>query len=163
MKRMSDLVERLRKRAEEDRQCAENSKAVMEALSEQIRLFETREGHNVYAVRMAIDHRNGMERDTRYADDLGEAADRITALEKENAELIRSRDGYARQDAARYQEARRLAIEECARYHDDLAAHHAAAHEHVVSDHHEMMERQHKRDAAAIRARLASTERTEGK
>ena len=97
------------------------------------------------------------------SDFITEVADRIAALEKQNAELRRSRDGYAKQDTARYQEARRLAIEECARYHDDLAAHHAAAHEHVVSDHHEMMERQHKRDAAAIRARLASTERTEGK
>jgi len=58
----------------------------------------------------------------------------------------------------REREARAKALEEAAAYHDDLAAQHAASHEHVVSDHHEMMERQHTRFAAAIRA-LQSEER----
>lgn len=58
----------------------------------------------------------------------------------------------------REREARAKALEEAAAYHDDLAAQHAASHEHVVCDHHEMMERQHTRFAAAIRA-LKSEER----
>lgn len=93
---------------------------------------------------------------------LAEAATELEALrrrveelegrcEKEHANFLAIGERFvqAKIEAA---QARRLAIEECARYHDDQAAHHAAAHEHVVSDHHEMMERQHKRDAAAIRA-----------
>lgn len=161
---MSDLIKRLRKRAKEDRQCAENNKAVVEALSEQMRLFDAREGHNVYAVRMAVDHKSGMKRDTQYASDLDEAADRLQALERENAELRRDckrKDELLTAAVDDYNDARNLALEEAAAYHDDLAAHHAAAHEHVVSDHHEMMERQHRRDAAAIRS-LSSTERKGG-
>lgn len=53
-------------------------------------------------------------------------AARIEALERENAELRASRDGYAKQDAARYQEARRLAIEECARMADEKASEYEA-------------------------------------
>jgi hypothetical protein len=52
--------------------------------------------------------------------------------------------------------ARAYGLELAAAYHDDLAARHAAAHVDVVSDFHEMMERQHQRDASAIRA-LAAT------
>jgi hypothetical protein len=48
--------------------------------------------------------------------------------------------------------ARAYGLELAAAYHDDMAAQHAASHANVVSDHHEMMERQHERDAAAIRA-----------
>lgn len=58
----------------------------------------------------------------------------------------------------RGKEARAKAMEEAAAYHDDLAAQHAASHEHVESDHHEMMERQHVRFAVDIRA-LQSEER----
>jgi hypothetical protein len=46
------------------------------------------------------------------------AATEIESLRRENQELRASRDGYAKQDAARLQEVRRLAIEECARIAD---------------------------------------------
>ncbi|MCY1741174.1 hypothetical protein [Ensifer sp. SL37] len=80
---MRELIDRLRKRAKDDQACADNSKVIVEALADQMRLFDNREGHNVYAVRMAVDHRSSVERDTRYAADLTEAADRIEELEAE--------------------------------------------------------------------------------
>lgn len=80
IKPVTNLIDRLRKRAEEDQTCADNSKAVFEGLSDQLRLFEEKDGkHNVYAVRIALDHRNGMERDAKYASDLREA---IAELER---------------------------------------------------------------------------------
>src|SRR6185312_16208264 len=75
-----DLVERLRKRAADDRQCAANSAIVADLLQPQMDSFEKRAGHNVYAVRMAIDHRNGAKLDTQNADDLEQAATRIQQL-----------------------------------------------------------------------------------
>jgi uncharacterized protein (DUF4415 family) len=76
-----DITSRLRKRAQEDQECADNSRAVVDAFAEQMRLFEVHDGaHNVYAVRMAVDHKNSMNRDTRYAADLREAADLIDRL-----------------------------------------------------------------------------------
>ena len=65
-----ELIARLRKRMEEDRQCAANSKIVADLLQPQMDAFEACDGHNVYAVRMAVDHRNSVKRDTQYADDL---------------------------------------------------------------------------------------------
>jgi len=53
--------------------------------------------------------------------------------------------------------ARNDGIEAAAAWHDDMEAQHAAAHEHVESDHHMMMERQHRRDAAAIRSLKGET------
>ena len=95
---MSELTERLRKRAKEDQACADNSKVIVEALADQMRLFERREGHNVYAVRMAVDHKSGMERDRRYAADLIEAADEIERLQAkklpENEQLEAAIDGF---------------------------------------------------------------------
>lgn len=76
-----------------------------------------------------------------------EAADEITRLRQ----LLSEAD-------QREREARAKALEEAAAYHDDLAAQHAASHDHVVNDHHDMMERQHTRFAADIRA-LQSEER----
>jgi hypothetical protein len=40
-------------------------------------MFEEHSGHNVYAVRLAVDHRNGAKRDAQYAADLRAAADKI--------------------------------------------------------------------------------------
>lgn len=69
-----ELADRLLKRAEEDRQCAENNEAVVEALAEQLAAFEARTGHNVYAVRLAVDHKSAAERDRKYEADLRAAA-----------------------------------------------------------------------------------------
>jgi hypothetical protein len=68
------LIERLLKRADEDQECADNSAVVASALSGQMDAFHARTGHNVYAVRMAVDHRNSVKRDSQYAADLREAA-----------------------------------------------------------------------------------------
>lgn len=85
---MSNLIERLRKRAKEDQTCADNSSVIVDALAGQMKLFEDREGGgwNTYAVRMAVDHRNSVRRDTQYAKDLTEAADHIASLEAALAE-----------------------------------------------------------------------------
>lgn len=87
IKPTSALVERLRKRADEDQRCADNNKVVAEALSEQMRLFEERAGHNTYAVRMAVDHKHSAKRDAMYASDLREAISEITRLTARIAEL----------------------------------------------------------------------------
>lgn len=78
---LEGLVERLRKRAEQDEAYAENNRAVADALQDQMDHFEARDGrHNTYAVRMAVDHRNGMKRDEQFAADLRQAVAIITAL-----------------------------------------------------------------------------------
>lgn len=97
----------------------------------------------------------------------GEAADEIARLQREldeARELIGARaieraetreslfPVMSARIKAEREHARRQAFEEAAAYHDDLAAQHAAAHQNIVSDHHERMERQHTRFAAAIRA-----------
>lgn len=74
-----ELVERLRKRAAEERQIAENNARVAELLSPELALFNAREGHNIYATRMAIDHRDSAKRDAAFADDLETAADKLAA------------------------------------------------------------------------------------
>lgn len=88
---MSDiekLIERLRKRAKEDRDCAKNAEIVRDLLQPELDRFGNRhdKGWNSYAVRMAVDHRNGAERDNRYADDLEEA---IATVERLSAEVRR--------------------------------------------------------------------------
>lgn len=67
-----------------------------------------------------------------------EAADRIEALERENATLRAERD-----------EARKAAFEQAASYHDDLASQHAACE--YESSHHDLMVKLHQQFAAAIR------------
>jgi hypothetical protein len=71
------LSERLRKRALQDAQCAENNRVTADLLQPQLDLFNNRNstGWNTYAVRMAIDHRRSQERDEQWAKDLTEAAE----------------------------------------------------------------------------------------
>ena len=88
IKTTTGLVERLRKRADEDQACADNSKVIVDALSEQMRLFESREGHNVYAVRMAVDHKSSLGRDSRYAADLREAAEILSRPQPASTALV---------------------------------------------------------------------------
>jgi hypothetical protein len=77
------LSTRLREQAAHHQDWADNAQAVVEALSEQMRRFEARDGsHNVYAVRMAVDHKSGAKRDAQIAADLREAADLIDKMEK---------------------------------------------------------------------------------
>ncbi|UYE95909.1 hypothetical protein KNLIENLN_00097 [Sinorhizobium phage NV1.1.1] len=72
---MTTLIERLRKRADEDLACAANNDAVADALKPQMDRFNKLvEGeHNTYAVRMFLDHHNSAKRDRQYAADLLEA------------------------------------------------------------------------------------------
>jgi len=74
------LVERLRKRAAQEREIAKNSARVAELLAPELVLFKAREGHhNIYATRMAIDHRDSAKKDDAFADDLETAADKLNA------------------------------------------------------------------------------------
>lgn len=79
---LSELIERLEKRAAEDEQCAANNQAVVDALEGQMKHFDARDGlHNTYAVRLAVDHRHSMKRDLQYAADLRAA---IQSLKENN-------------------------------------------------------------------------------
>jgi hypothetical protein len=74
------LIERLKKRAAEDAVCAANNEAVASALDGQMALFEAGKGeHNIYAVRMAVDHRNCAKRDRQWSADLLEAIEMLGA------------------------------------------------------------------------------------
>jgi hypothetical protein len=65
------LIERLQKRAAEDRKCAKNNAITAALLAPQLEAFDRRDGsHNTYAVRLMLDHRSGAEKDAQYADDL---------------------------------------------------------------------------------------------
>lgn len=78
---MSTLVERLRKRAEEEREIAANSAVVAGLLKPQLDRFTNREPPwNTYAVRVALDHRNSAKKDAEFADDLEEAIRLIEGL-----------------------------------------------------------------------------------
>jgi len=80
------LVERLRNRAAQEREIAKNSARVAELLAPELVLFKAREGHyNIYATRMAINHRDNAKKDAAFADDLETAADKLTAALQENA------------------------------------------------------------------------------
>lgn len=85
------LIERLRKRAAEDRECAKNNAITAALLAPQLEAFDRRDGsHNTYAVRLMLDHRNGAEKDAQYADDLdaviallvGVGPERVNAFEE---------------------------------------------------------------------------------
>lgn len=65
-----ELLKRLEKYEKEARDMAENCEAVAVAFADQMKAFEDRTGHNVYAVRMAVDHRNSAKREKQLADDM---------------------------------------------------------------------------------------------
>ena len=74
----NDLSARLRKRAEEDQKCADNSAATAALLQPEYEKWERREAPcNIYTVRLAIDHQKSAKRDADYAADLRAAADLI--------------------------------------------------------------------------------------
>jgi hypothetical protein len=83
-----DLVERLRKRSKLEREIADNSALVFELLQPEFAKFEAREAFNVYAVRMAVDHKNSAAKDKAFADDLDTLLDRISSLEAEKRGLV---------------------------------------------------------------------------
>lgn len=66
-----EILMRLRKRIEEERSIAENSRIVAELLQPQLDAFNRRDGtFNLYAVRMQLDHHNSAKKDAQFADDL---------------------------------------------------------------------------------------------
>ena len=65
------LIARLSKRAADDRSYAENNTIVASMLQPQMDAFDRRDGtHNLYAVRLQLDHRNSAKKDMQFADDL---------------------------------------------------------------------------------------------
>jgi hypothetical protein len=74
------LAVRLAKRAELEREIAANSRIVADLLKPQREAFKGREGHNVYAVRMQIDHQRSAEKDDAFAADLEQAVALIRTL-----------------------------------------------------------------------------------
>ena len=120
------LVERLRKRAAEERKIAENNVRVAELLAPELVRFEAREGHNIYATRMAIDHRDSAKRDAAFADDLEAAATALTrAIGNAQAEVdplvIRLGEVTTRLEDA-MAEIKRLNAAWAARSHDAVMA-----------------------------------------
>lgn len=82
-----DLIERLRKRAEAEREIQRNNEAVAEALSGQLEAFHRRDGsHNNFAVRLGLDHRSCAKKDASLAADWEEAAATIARLSEALAE-----------------------------------------------------------------------------
>ena len=80
MNALLELAERLKARALKERQIAANSLVVAQLLQPEIAKFEARdEPCNLYAVRLAIDHRDSAKRDAAFADDLEAAADALRA------------------------------------------------------------------------------------
>lgn len=71
------LVQRLRKYEKEARETAANCEVVAAALAGQIEALEARTGHNIYAVRLAVDHRNSAKRETQFADDIAAVLSRM--------------------------------------------------------------------------------------
>lgn len=91
------LLERLEKRAKQDRDYAANNAVVAALLEPEYAKFEARTGHNLYAVRMQIDHRNSAKRDAAWADDLEQAAEAISSLLKALEAIAGMLSGYAGQ------------------------------------------------------------------
>ena len=79
----TDLIARLRKRAEDEREIQRNNEAVAEALTGQLEAFNRRDGsHNNFAVRLGLEHRNCAQNDAKLAADWAEAADALTAAQE---------------------------------------------------------------------------------
>lgn len=73
------LINRLAARSKEDRACAANSSRVLELLQPELDRFDARTEYNTYAVRLALEHRNGAKRDAAFADDLEAAIAALSA------------------------------------------------------------------------------------
>lgn len=77
----NDLIARLRKRANDEREVQKNNEAVAEALAGQMEAFNRNDGsHNTFAVRLGLEHKKCAEHDAKLAADWDEAADALTEL-----------------------------------------------------------------------------------
>ena len=77
-----DLVERLRERADHIRGYIKSSQLVVDLLQPETDKFEARTGHDLYTVRMAVDHQSSIRTQTKELEELDQAADRIEAQAK---------------------------------------------------------------------------------
>ncbi|MGN7867739.1 hypothetical protein [Paracoccus sp. 22332] len=84
---VAELVARLRKRSKYERDIQANNVAVAELLQPQIDAFNRRDGtHNLFALRLALEHKNCAENDGKLAEDWDAA---IATIEAQAAELAR--------------------------------------------------------------------------
>lgn len=80
-----ELATRLEKRAKDERDYAANNTLVAELLQPEFAKWEARkEPFNLYAVRMAVEHRNSAKKDAAFADDLEQAIAIIRAQRPHN-------------------------------------------------------------------------------
>lgn len=88
---MDDLIERLRAREAKHREAIANSQIVVDLLAPQKALFEARDVHNIYAVRLCVDHQSSIRTTTKEADELADAVSRITSLQQALERIARGK------------------------------------------------------------------------
>ena len=91
-----DIVERVLGYEKKRRTEIENCQIIVDLMQPQMTLFEQREGHNLYAVRLAVDHESSIRTTTKEADTLKEAATTIAQLRADNAKLVEGLKPFAR-------------------------------------------------------------------
>jgi len=77
-----DLVERLRERAEKIRGHIKSSQLIVDLLQPEMDKFEARTGHDLYTVRMAVDHKSSIRTQAKELADLDETITRIKAQDE---------------------------------------------------------------------------------
>ena len=85
----TDLIERLKARAEKIRGYIANNTRVMELLQPEMDKFDAREGHNTYTVRIAVDH---LSSNRSYTKELADWEDAAATLAEANAKLEKARE-----------------------------------------------------------------------
>ncbi len=76
-----DLIERLRERAAKVRGWIASSQRVVDLLRPEMDKFDARTGHDLYTVRMSVDHKSSIRTQTKEAEEIEAAIARIEALE----------------------------------------------------------------------------------
>lgn len=76
----------LRSRAEKIRGYIKSSARVVELLKPEMVKFEARTGHDVYTVRMSVDHASSIRTQTKEAEELEQAADALAVIEADRKE-----------------------------------------------------------------------------
>ena len=85
-----DIVDKLQQRIDKVNGWIKSSLLVADLLQPEMDKFEARTGHDIYTVRMAVDHRSSVRTQQREVDDLVEAKNEImrlrSALQREHYE-----------------------------------------------------------------------------
>lgn len=74
------LEERLRARIKKINGWIANCDRIAELMAPEMERFEKREGHNIYATRLAVDHESEKRSHVKHVKELTEAADEIASL-----------------------------------------------------------------------------------